>query len=137
MEGAAEDAKTNRLAVPDPDALAALVLPGETGGGDVYFAFEVQELALPDIYSDACVERDAQPPKTLPVLPQRHGGRRRGRGADARPAARGAGGAGSGRKPGRTRPNCPMAASWNAGSTPNSPIGWAMAATLTLAVEAV
>ena len=42
VEGTAEDAKTNRLAVPGPDALAALVLPGETGGGDVYFAFEAQ-----------------------------------------------------------------------------------------------
>ena len=134
VEGAVEDAKTNRLAVPDPDALAALVLPGETGGGDVYFAFEAQELALPDIYSDACVEREAQPPKTLPVYRSAmvDGGvdeeRMRGQLREALAAL-------------GLDESLADAAELSYGSelerggTPNSPIGWAMAATLTLAVE--
>ena len=134
VEGAAEDAKTYRLAVPDPDALAALVLPGETGGGDVYFAFEAQELALPDIYSDACVERDALLPKTLPVYRSAmvDGGvdeeRMRGQLREALAAL-------------GLDESLADAAELSYGSelerggTPNSPIGWAMAATLTLAVE--
>ena len=115
-----------------PDALLQLILPGENTGGSCYFGYSADDLALPD---SLAVQDDRLLPETLPVYPSAmlEGNVQEERmraqlaevltalGLDAASAETAA---------------LTYGSELERGMTPNSVIGWAMAAKLSLTVDA-